>query len=187
MMGPGKLDGIMITEHDHLWPAEDIADLNAGLSYGRIYTGVEVSSRNGHFLVIGLVSMDGIASGIDIDTLIAEAEAQNAAVIWAHPRMLYSNMTDPQNAGTLPKGLHGLEVASSVISKEDADETLSIAKRLGLADVGGSDAHILQHVGCAYTIFETLPENERNLADFIRQGHCTAGQRPAPLVMETVV
>ena len=47
------LDGLVITEHDHLWSTEDIEYLNRRMRHGRIYRGVEVSSRNGHFIVIG--------------------------------------------------------------------------------------------------------------------------------------
>jgi hypothetical protein len=41
--------------------------------------------------------------------------------------------------------------------------------------VGGSDAHVLDHVGKAFTVFEHMPRDEKELATAIRSGCCEAG------------
>jgi predicted metal-dependent phosphoesterase TrpH len=168
------LDGLVIAEHDHLWPIEDIARLNAGLKHRRIYRGVEVSSRNGHFLVIGLEEMDGIRPGIGIEDLIEAADTQQAAIIWAHPYLQYGNIPSPLEGMEMPRGLHAVEAASGVTHGKESAATRALARRMGWATVGGSDAHAPGQVGCAYTLLSDLPADEKDLAAAIRKGRCTA-------------
>jgi predicted metal-dependent phosphoesterase TrpH len=172
------MDGLVIAEHDHLWPAEDIARLNAGLNRKRIYRGVEVSSRNGHFLVIGLDELDGIRPGIGIEALIRAIDAQQAAIIWAHPYLHYGNIASPLDSVEMPRGLHAVEVASGVTHGKESTATRSLARRMGLAAVGGSDAHVPGQVGCAYTLLADLPVDEKHLAAAIRKGCCSARHKP---------
>jgi predicted metal-dependent phosphoesterase TrpH len=172
------LDGLVIAEHDHLWPAEDIAQLNAGLNRKRIYRGVEVSSRNGHFLVVGLDSLDGIRPGIEIEALIRTIDVQQAAIIWAHPFLHYGNIALPLESTEMPRGLHAVEAASSVTRGKERAATRALARRMGWATVGGSDAHVPGQVGCAYTLLADLPVDERHLAAAIRNGRCTARHKP---------
>ena len=96
-MKKAGLDGLVITEHDHLWPAEDIALLNRNLKDKRIYRGVEVSSSNGHFIVIGLDGLDDIRPGISIEKLIPKIHFHEAAIIWAHPHLHYGSIPTPLN------------------------------------------------------------------------------------------
>jgi hypothetical protein len=170
------LDGLVITEHDHLWSAEDIEYLNRRMRHGRIYRGVEVSSRNGHFIVIGLQQLDGIAPGIGIDVLVRQAKAQQAAVIWAHPQLCYTNTPAPCTLQTLPQGIHAVEVISSVTSGGYIQKAKQMADRMGWAQVGGSDAHNIHQVGFAVTLFKRLPADEKELAEAILKGWCVAEQ-----------
>jgi len=171
------LDGLVITEHDHLWPAADIALLNRNLNNKRIYRGVEVSSCNGHFIVIGLDALDDIRPGISIEKLIPKIHFHEAAIIWAHPHLHYGNIPAPLKGFGMPPGLHAVEVASSVTGGKDSAATRAMARRMGWAAVGGSDAHIPGQVGCAYTLLTELPENEMHLAAAIREGQCRARHR----------
>jgi len=177
-MHRSSLDGLVIAEHDHLWPAEDIARLNAGLKRKRIYRGVEVSSRNGHFIVIGLDSLDGIRPGIGIEALIHTINARQAAIIWAHPYLQYGNIALPLESTEMPRGLHAVEAASSVTQGKESAATRALARRMGWATVGGSDAHVPGQVGCAYTLLADLPVDEKHLAAAIRKGRCAARHRP---------
>jgi len=171
------LDGLVIAEHDHLWPAEDIALLNRRLKNKRIYRGVEVSSSNGHFIVIGLNDLDGIMPGISIENLIPLINFHEAAIIWAHPHLCYGSIPAPLKGSRMPPGLHAVEVASGVTAGRDTAATRAMARRMGWASVGGSDAHIPGQVGCAYTLLNDLPENEVHLAAAIRSGQCAARHR----------
>lgn len=166
------LHGVVITEHDRLWPEADIVRLNRRLVGRRIYRGVEVSSRNGHFVVIGLKHMRGIKPGISAEELVHVTHCQDAAVILAHPQITYSQMHEPLALSEMPTGIHAVEVASTVTVGRSADEVAAFARKTGLVMVGGSDAHFLEQVGQVATCFARLPTDEDELAADIRNGRC---------------
>ncbi len=181
------LHGLVITEHDHLWPEKEIRRLNRRLNGARIYRGVEVSSRHGHYLVIGLTRLDGIAPGIGAQKLIRLAREGEAAVILAHPMLRYSQMQASLDLAAVSAGVDAVEVASTVTVGRQMEEARVFARRLGCAQVGGSDAHCLAQVGREVTLFPQLPDNERELADLIRQGRCRARSCPPAEVARTAV
>lgn len=180
IMARRGLHGIVITEHDQLWPEEDIESLNKTLKGTRIYRGVEVSSRNGHFVVIGLDALDNIKPGIAIGALIERIQAQDAAIIWAHPHMHYGQTPEPLDAAKMPRGIHAVEIVSSVTWGQRSLEAQVCAGQMRCAAVGGSDAHSLGQVGRAFTLFGELPANEKSLAAAIRSGICRAEAMPFP-------
>ena len=52
------LDGVVITEHDYQWEAGELADLAARAAPLRVFSGAEISAREGHFLVYGLPALE---------------------------------------------------------------------------------------------------------------------------------
>ncbi len=180
-LDPGQLPGIMVrrglhgvvlTEHDQMWPREEIAALNRGLKGRRIYRGVEVSSRHGHFLAIGLDDLAGIHKGMAIEELLARARAAGAAVVWAHPLNNYDHTSLPLAPDAMPPGLHAIETAGGRTGSDGAGRLLVYARRLGCTPVAGSDAHAIDQVGCAFTRFARLPMDEKHLAAAIIAGRC---------------
>lgn len=176
LLSRGRLGGIVITEHDRLWPRSDIDELNRYLTSARIFRGVEVSSSNGHFVVIGLKRMDGIRPGISARALIRKARSQDAAVILAHPQIHYSQTHDQLDVLEMPAGIDAIEVTSTMTIGEASHQAKACARQIGCSMVGGSDAHALSQVGQAYTTFSTLPCDESELAAAIRSGHCRPGR-----------
>lgn len=176
-LAPSRLQGMVITEHDHLWPSTEIADLNRLAAHGRIYRGIEVSSCNGHFIIIGLDRLPPPPVGISIVDLMDYLRPTDAAIIWAHPYLNYGSTPGALSADRMPQGINAVEVASSVTVGEDCRQAQTLAISRGWAAVGGSDAHTIGQVGCAYTLFNELPSDEKALALAIRQGRCRAGHR----------
>lgn len=166
------LHGVVIAEHDQLWPMDEIRALNRTLKHRRIYRGVEVSSKNGHFIVIGLDAMDGIHPGMGIEELVGRVRQTEAAIIWAHPLFNYNTVPTPLPAVLMPRGLDAIEVASGVTRGEQTHKALTYARDMGWTAVCGSDAHALGQVGFAYTRFARLPRDEKSLAAAIRNGRC---------------
>ncbi|MBF0557027.1 MAG: PHP domain-containing protein, partial [Nitrospirae bacterium] len=80
------LDGIVITEHDVMRDSGGIEYLE-GIAMGRlkVFNGVEVSCREGHFLVFGLKDTACIHFDMRAESLIRLAHVQEAAVVVAHP------------------------------------------------------------------------------------------------------
>lgn len=170
------LDGLVITEHDRLWSLEDMNELQARTTDVKFYRGVEVSSASGHFVVIGLESLDGITPGISIEALIGIAKPQGAAVILVHHHLVYSNIASPRTINNMPQEIDAIEVASSITSGRNQSDAEKIAHQRGWTAVAGSDAHCLDRVGVAFTQFESLPRDERQLARAIQAGACSAGR-----------
>ncbi len=52
------LDGVVITEHDYQWEADELAELAAHAAPLLVFSGAEISAREGHFLVYGLPSLE---------------------------------------------------------------------------------------------------------------------------------
>lgn len=164
------LHGVVLTEHDILWPEAEVAALNRGLKGFRIFRGVEISSCNGHFVVIGLDDLDGLQPGVPAKRILQVAGEQGAAVIWAHPQLEYRQMVEPLKSCEIPNGIDAVEVVSTSTCGEQSDAARAYARNLACGLVGGSDAHILDHVGKAYTVFDRLPGNEKELADALKNG-----------------
>lgn len=172
VMSQRSIHGVVIAEHDQLWPSEDIAALNRRLKHQRIYRGVEVSSKNGHFVVIGAESMNGIYPGIGIKELVKAAHELQAIVIWAHPLSNYKNLSEPFTLDQIPKELNAVEVASDVTNSDATATVLLFAQKRGWTPVSGSDAHAISQVGTKFTRFAHLPKDEKSLAAAIRDGRC---------------
>jgi predicted metal-dependent phosphoesterase TrpH len=177
----GRLDGVVLTDHDVLWPKEEIEDLNAKLQRGRLYRGIEASSCNGHFLLIGVENIGAIHPGDAFETLRPAAHGQGAVVIWAHPHQRYSQITQPLDGARLPAGIDAIEVASTVTTDKAATDAQRLARRHGLPMVAGSDAHCAAAVGQVLTRFAELPVDEGALAEMIRRGQC------APYVSDPIL
>src|SRR3954451_5640425 len=52
------LDGVVITEHDYQWEADELAGLATRADGLKVFAGAEVSALEGHFLVYGLPDLE---------------------------------------------------------------------------------------------------------------------------------
>ncbi|MCP4692343.1 MAG: PHP domain-containing protein [Desulfobacterales bacterium] len=179
LLDPGQLGarirkrglyGVVITEHDALWGKSEIESLNEGLGSIKIFRGVEVSTESGHFVVIGLDSMNGIAPGISVKALIEKAKPMEAAVILVHHHLVYSNIQNPIPAAEMPDGIDAIEVASTTTFDEKQADASRIARLRGWTEVAGSDAHALDNVGETFTAFAEPFSSEKELARAIIEG-----------------
>lgn len=164
------LDGLVLTEHDAMWTEEEVQVLKQKIGHKvKIYRGVEISSIDGHFVVIGLKDMTNIRVGIPAKELFAITRKENAVVILAHPqRSGCWTKPFPENVNW-HKYVDAVEVASSSTFGRYEIEARRLATETGLSKVAGSDAHCLSRVGHTYTEFNFLPANEFALAEAIRE------------------
>lgn len=163
-----NLNGVVITEHNTLWPRDMIRKLNRRLPPNRrIYSGVEVSTSRCHVVVIGLDQPLEVYSGMTPELLCSVATHNLAVAILVHP-YLTSNGFDPDKE-RLP-GFHGMEVASTMTRGDFRIKTIILCKNCKTVPVAGSDAHCSENLGKAFTCFPHLPADEKELALMIRQG-----------------
>lgn len=154
------LDVIAITDHDSIEGALLAREVHARGRYRfELMTGIEVTTRSGHLLAIDVTRP--IRSLRPLDQTIAEIHRQGGIAIIPHP---FSYLTRSVGQRALERVLaqHDAETRPDAI--EVANTTLAgrvtggKARRLnreryGLAETGGSDAHFLQAVGTAATLF----------------------------------
>ena len=60
------LDGVVITEHDWLWTEEELETLRALAPDLVVLAGIEVTAREGHFLVYGVRNPFAVPRGIGV-------------------------------------------------------------------------------------------------------------------------
>jgi predicted metal-dependent phosphoesterase TrpH len=133
------LDGVIITEHDWLWTEPELEVLRALHPEVMILAGIEVTTREGHFLVYGVSNPFAVPRGIGVADLCREVHRQGGAVVAAHPFRWGQPFTDILRRER-PE-LDGLEVMTSNMDAECRRRAAGVREEYGLAGLGSSDAH----------------------------------------------
>src|SRR5690348_12711063 len=155
--GATGLDVIAVTDHDTIDGALRAANYAASRSRLHVVIGEEVSSRDGH--IVALFLERRIRPGMPAAATVHAIHDQGGLAIAVHPfwRTQRRTRTGPVHG----VGWLGAELDFDAIEVENATPGFyvfnQLARRLnqglGSAEVGGSDAHILDAVGRAYTEF----------------------------------
>ena len=156
------LDGVVITEHDRLWPEEELAELRAASGGLQVLPGVEVSAREGHFLVYGLPRLDDIGPGIRLRELVAVVRGHDAAIVAAHPYRWdqdFDRIVRRQRRGVRRPGTRQQQ-------RDPAKSTANrqALRRPGLGPDRLSDAHDADTLGCYYTEYDEPIDDIRVLS-----------------------
>jgi predicted metal-dependent phosphoesterase TrpH len=161
------LDGIVITEHDFLWPEDELNELREAAPGLVILAGVEVTGRGGDVLCYGVTDALALPRGIAWPELCREVHRQGGACVAAHP-----NRWDQPFERLLKEQapeLDGIEVMSNNM---DAGLRARAAQLLvshpHLAQLGNSDSHSPHTVGCCYTDFDADIRTSADLVAAIR-------------------
>ena len=184
-----ELDGVVITDHDEIGESLRAAELAP--EYGLVgIPGVEVSTRHGHLLAIGVEERPGPGQPF-AETVETVRELGGIAVV-PHP---------------FQRSRHG--VRKRYIQDADAIETYNsmlftgyrnrrartFARRRGYPEIGASDAHYLPNVGKAYTEILVTPDAENptradidgdDLVDAILEGRTQIRGKRTPVHKSTV-
>ena len=164
------LDGVVITEHDVQWPEDELRDLaeHARRHDVLVFSGAEISAREGHFLVYGLPTLEEVPPGVGVRELLAVVKRFEAAVVAAHP-FRWDQDFEAIVAEHGPV-FDGLELVSNNVTPETRQKTENLLRTQPMGVTGSSDGHEPEVVGCYYTEF---PGPVESLADFVaalRQG-----------------
>lgn len=171
------LDGLVITEHDWLWTEPEL-DLLRELGGGLVVlAGVEVTTRQGHFLAYGVTNPFAIPRGIGVAELCREVHRQGGAVVAAHPYR-WGQPFDKILNEERPE-LDGLEMMTNNMDADCRRRAAEVQARLGLSGLGSSDAHHEDVLGCCYTDFDATIRNNADLVAAIRGRRTVAHDRRA--------
>jgi predicted metal-dependent phosphoesterase TrpH len=156
------LDGVVITEHDYQWEPPELAELAAAAAPLRVFSGAEISAREGHFLVYGLPNLDDVPAGIELADLLMVVKRHGAAVVAAHPfRWDQPFASIVETHGAI---FDGVELVSNNVTHETRAKTEALLRAHRMGTTGSSDAHELETVGCYYTQFDRPIDS---IADFV--------------------
>jgi hypothetical protein len=154
------LDVIAITDHDDVGGALAAQELHARGDYHFAFVpGIEVTTRAGHLLALWVEQP--IRSLRPLDETIAAIHAAGGIAVIPHP---FSYLTRSVGQRALERLLRdaddetrpdAIEVANvSLAGRVTGAKSLRLNReRYRLAETGGSDAHFLEAVGTAFTLF----------------------------------
>ncbi len=175
------LDSVVITDHDEIQASVEAAELAE--EYDLIgVPGIEVSTKAGHLLAIGVE--EKIPKNQSLDKTVEKVRELGGAAVIPHP---------------FQRTRHGIK--KKKINKLDAIETYNswiftgyrnrrakkFAEKRNIPGIASSDAHSIKSIGRAYT--EIVFENEdskkniesQDIVDAIKEGSTQVYGRRAPI------
>lgn len=180
------LDGICLTDHNHIWSEESVEDLRQMHGY-LVLRGNEIITDQGDVIVFGLdLAIRGI---IRLEDLRKEAVKAGGFMIAAHPFRGFLAFgvdklgltTEHAEKRKLFQYVDAVEVFNGRVTRQENHLACEVASRLDLVQTGGSDAHQAEELGQYATRFSSPVQNERDLIEALRNHHA----RPAAFRRET--
>ena len=168
------IDGFVLTEHRQFDDESDYGALaqEFGLT---ILKGSEVETEYGHVLVFGVTpalqqAFDFGDIHLPLARVIEACEQHGAVPVPCHPGRPRVGMHAHLAEHGVPEGVRIVEIYNGG-SRDDEDQVAqSMAEELGYLGIGGSDAHIVSHVGRCATRFPGDIRSERELVDALLTG-----------------
>jgi len=156
------LDGLAITDHNVL-----ARDSNNEVV---ILPGIEISTRDGH--VIGLGLSEPIPRGLSADETIRRIRDQNGVSIIPHPYDLFRSSVRPHLLTVRPDAIEVIN-SSSFLHSVTWKRARKFAERENYPMTGGSDSHIPQTIGRAYTEIECRSRDTGSILASLVSGSVT--------------
>jgi len=168
------LDGVAVTDHDRIDGALKIAKETDFL----VVPGIEISSLNGH--IIGLDVDELVPPRLSVDETLDRIHEAGGIAVACHPITFFKESLK----GHISSRFDAVEVinASAFPFNYSVRRSGEIASRLGIARVGGSDAHYGPEIGYAYTLVNAESEVDE-VVNAVRKGLCAPHGRAIPLTM----
>jgi len=164
------LDGIAITEHDHIWSANEIDRLKQETGTDLLLLrGQEVSSDYGHVLIFGYHEP---LDQYNLHEIVKKVHTSGGIVIPSHP-FRYGN-TD-KSFEELKEELSLFDAIEALNGNQDDFQNqfgLRVMEQLKIPGIGGSDAHSPRMIGRYVTEFYNSIRDESDLIREIKAGRC---------------
>lgn len=168
------LDGFVLTEHRQFDLESDYSKLAAEYELV-IMKGSEVETEYGHVLVFGVTQaltdrLDFTDIRLPLADVLAAAEATDAVAIPCHPGRTRVGMCAHLESLGVPPGVALIETMNGGSRGDEDDRAQALADAQGYRGVGGSDSHIVSHIGRCATRFASAIRNETELVAALRSG-----------------
>jgi predicted metal-dependent phosphoesterase TrpH len=167
------LDGIVLTDHNHVWPEEQIQDLRKRFEFP-VLGGTEITTDHGDILVYGFY--DTIKGIIPLKELRKKVVNQGGFMAAAHPFRAFlligghqlNTKVKTASQKQIFEYVDAIEIFNGKCSDSENQLAAEVAKYLGLKGIAGSDAHEAGSIGRFTTDFF---EKVNTVSDFLEQLH----------------
>jgi predicted metal-dependent phosphoesterase TrpH len=172
------IDGFVLTEHRQFDAESDYRELADEFEL-TILKGSEVETEYGHVLVFGVT--DALRTAFDFSdihlplaTVLAACERHGAVAAPCHPGRKRVGMSAHLDTLGVPEGVRIVETLNG--GSRDGEDAVAqaMAERYGYLGIGGSDAHIVSHIGRCATRFPAPVNTEQELVDALKSGQFEA-------------
>ena len=172
------IDGFVLTEHRQHDFESDYSSLAAkhGLV---ILKGSEVETEYGHVLVFGVTesltqAFDFSSINLSLENVIETCEAHGAVAVPCHPGRPRVGMFAHTEELGIPNGVKIVEIFNGGSRDNEDQIAIDNAKNLGYQGIGGSDSHIVSHIGRCGTAFTNDINEMADLVSALQAGEFKA-------------
>lgn len=166
------IEGFVLTEHRQFDSESDYTALAAkfGLT---ILKASEVETEYGHVLVFGVneklqQAFDFASIQLSLAMVLEESMNHGAVAVPCHPGRPRVGMFAHTDTLGIPSGVKIVEIYNGGSRDQEDQIAISNAKKLGYSGIGGSDSHIVSHIGRCATRFSNPVENIDQLVEALR-------------------
>src|SRR5713101_4646202 len=156
------LDGLAITDHNVL--AVDSSDELL------ILPGIEISTRDGHLIGLGLSQT--VPRGLSADETLRRIKALHGVSIVPHPYDLLRSSVRPHTLEVRPDAIEVIN-SSSFLHSVTWKRARKLAERENYPMTAGSDSHIPQTIGRAYSEIECRSRDTGSILASLVSGSVT--------------
>ena len=156
------LDGLAITDHNVL--ARDADDELV------ILPGIEISTRDGH--IIGLGLSEAVPRGLAADDTIRRINNLHGISIVPHPYDLLRSSVRPHTLEVRPDAIEVIN-SSSILHSVTWKRARKFAEKQNYPMTAGSDSHIPETIGRAYTEVESPSKDTASVLAALKSGLAT--------------
>jgi predicted metal-dependent phosphoesterase TrpH len=169
------LDAIAITDHDSIEGAKKALSCTSSVL---VIPGTEVSTKQGHLIVLGVTEV--IPAGLDVVQTVKIARKMGGVLILPHPYHVWRHgVARRKKAGMIV--VDAIETFNSRFIVGSANRKAArMAKKLGKPCVAGSDAHHARFVGYGRTFIDA-DRDVLSILAAIRVGKVSCGGKQTPL------
>jgi predicted metal-dependent phosphoesterase TrpH len=176
------LDGVAITDHNTVKGALRIVKVvrEAG-EKPIVIPGIEVSTETGGH-ILGINVTTPIPRKLSIEETVERIHEAGGLAVAAHPETLFKSRIGLSKK-MLSSGLDAIEVVNSSLFpfKFLTQKCKRFADYHNLPQTAGSDSHIPEAIGLAYTIIDSDEEGLDNIIESIKRGLTIPTGRSMPL------
>lgn len=173
-----RIDGFVLTEHRQFDHESDYGPLASEFDL-TILKGSELETEYGHVLVFGVTepltrALDFADIRLPLARVLEESERHGAVAVPCHPGRTRVGMCAHVESLGVPGGVGIVEVLNGGSRGSEDRAAHDLAAAQGWAGIGGSDAHIVSHIGRCATRFPGRIEDEPGLVLALRAGEFEA-------------